>query len=269
MSGDFLQREAGLQNLKGYKKMKSKSEIVKTVKAEGVYCLPNLLSKNELDETRQDLGRACRDAGHEAYNAGERTRLSGEVLLKYPAIARVFSDPQILELCSSITEEPIPFLQEIVANRYIPPHPGIAPHSDEDFGELVPPFMRVTWALFLDDISAQSGALLYAPGTHWHHYLSKDDPEKKSPTQEQIRTANYVPIELMAGTLILRAPEVWHAVAPIHHLRRYITGSYSSRNRVSSWLGKDIARLRAQRQKVKKEDIPEGLRNVFYSEAAP
>ena len=141
--------------------------IVDSVRSEGVCLVPGLLTQEELEEARNDLTRACEDAGKGEITPGERTRVSGPWLMKYPGLARVYGHPRTIELSALITEEPMPFLQEIVANRYIPPHPGVPPHLDEDFGELIPPLMRVTWALFLDDISPESGSLTYVPGTHW------------------------------------------------------------------------------------------------------
>ena len=196
--------------------------------------------------------------------AGQRTRLAGAHLLNYPAIAAVFGHPDILKLSATLTGEPEPFLQEIVSNRYIPPHEGIKPHLDEDFGELVPPFMRITWALFLDDISADSGALLISPGTHLRNYRSDAEPAKKSPTVEEVQGAPYEPIELKAGTLIVRASDVWHGVAPIRHLRRYITGSHTSRTRISNWMKEDLARIKKERSVVDPSTIPVILHPSFY-----
>ncbi|MDP6506280.1 MAG: phytanoyl-CoA dioxygenase family protein [Planctomycetota bacterium] len=248
--------------------MTSKGEIIETVREKGLCCLPDFLTPSEIEETRQDFTRAFTDAGHENQQPGVRARLSGEHLLKYPCLARVYGHPRILELASRITEEPQPYLQEIVVNRYLPPHPGVGKHLDEDFNELIPPFMRVTWALFLDDISAESGALTYAPGTHWNNYLDENIPGKKSPTNEEVAGAEYIPAELRAGTLILRASDVWHAVRPIHHLRRYITGSHCSRTRVSNWLKENVQKQHSRRRNIPIEEIPESVRaNFFWDEA--
>jgi hypothetical protein len=184
-------------------------------------------------------------------------------LLKYPGLARVYGHPRTIELSALITEEPKPFLQEIVANRYIPPHPGVPPHLDEDFGELIPPLMRVTWALFLDDISPESGSLTYVPGTHWNNYIDRQEPDKATPAKEEVQRAEYIPISLKAGTLVLRAADVWHAVRPIHHLRRYITGSFSSRSRTSQWLKADMTRQLAERRTIPSEEIPAAIRPYF------
>jgi hypothetical protein len=237
--------------------------IVEAVRSEGVCLVPGLLSAEELEEARRDLTCACEETGKGGIEPGERTRVSGPSLLKYPGLARVYGHPRIIELSALITEEPKPFLQEIVANRYIPPHAGVSPHLDEDFGELVPPLMRVTWALFLDDISPESGALTYVPGTHWRNYLDRQKPEKATPTKEEVQQAEYIPLGLQAGTLILRAADVWHAVRPIHHLRRYITGSYSSRSRTSQWLEENMARQIKERKTIPIEEIPAAIRAYF------
>ena len=238
-------------------------EIINTIRCEGVCLIPGLLSDTELEEARQDLTRAYAEAGKEVVDPGDRTRLSGPHLLNYPGLARVFGHPRIIELSARVTGEEQLFLQEIVANRYTPPHPGVHPHLDEDFGELVPPFMRVTWALFLDNISAESGALTYVPGTHWNNFIDDRNPDKPTPTKEEVQEAEYVPIELEAGTLILRASDVWHAVRPIYHLRRYITGSFSRRSLTSRWLDDNLARQVKERKKIAIENIPEGIRPYF------
>ncbi len=237
--------------------------IVDSVRSEGVCLVPGLLTQEELEEARNDLTRACEDAGKGEITPGERTRVSGPWLMKYPGLARVYGHPRTIELSALITEEPMPFLQEIVANRYIPPHPGVPPHLDEDFGELIPPLMRVTWALFLDDISPESGSLTYVPGTHWNNYIDPQEHDKATPTKKEVQQAEYIPITLTAGTLVLRAADVWHAVRPIHHLRRYITGSFSSRSRISQWLKADMARQLEDRRTIPSEDIPAAIRPYF------
>jgi len=237
--------------------------ILETVRREGACLVNGLLTDDELEQAGQDLYRAFEAAGKGRIVPGERSRLSGPWLLKYPGLARVYGHPRIIELSALITEEPLPFLQEIVANRYIPPHPGVSPHLDEDFGELVPPLMRVTWALFLDDISPESGALTYVPGTHWRNYIDVEFPEKTSPGKEEVQRSEYIPIGLKAGTLILRAADVWHAVRPIHHLRRYITGSYSRRSRTSQWLKENMSSQIEKRKQNPLEEIPAGIRPHF------
>lgn len=89
-------------------------------------------------------------------------------------------------------------------------------------------FSEVATQVFLDDISTGSGAVLYASGSHRLHFESDDDPGRKSPSREEIEAGEYVPAEVEAGSVIFRIPQVWHAVDPIHRLRRYVTGSYAA-----------------------------------------
>ena len=225
----------------------STDEIVARVREVGACCIPDFLSASELEEAREALDRACAELGHGDQKAGERARLDGQHLMGYPGLARIFDHPRIIELSAILTAEPDPFLQETVANRYLPPVAALTAHVDENFG-LVPPFMRVTWALFLDDIFADSGALQIVPGSHLLNYIDEIDPDKQPPTDEDVLNAEYVPIELKAGALILRASDLWHSVAPIHHLRRYVTGSYISRTRLSPWFKADLERQIAEQE---------------------
>jgi hypothetical protein len=227
--------------------MMSDEQIVDRVRKEGACCIPDFLTEAELAEARTDLDQACTDMGHGDQQPETRARLGDRSLLNYPGLARIYDHPRTIKLSAILTEDADPFLQEMVANRFYPPFDVMQPHLDEDFG-LVPPFMRVTWALFLDDISAESGALQYAPGTHWRNYVDENDPDKLRPTQAEIQAADYVPIELSAGALILRASDVWHCVKPIHHLRRYVTGSYISRTRMTPWFKENVEKQIAERR---------------------
>jgi len=235
--------------------------IVKTVREEGAHCIPDFINEAELAEVRDALACALAETGHAEEIPGERSRLSGIELLRYPGLARVFYSSRIKAICTAILEEPEPFLIEIIANRYIPPHAGMHAHLDAPVDEPVPAFSRVTWALFLDDISADSGALLYAPGTHLDNFEDTDTPPL---TEQRIRDAAYVPIELSAGTLIVRSTDVWHAVAPIHHRRRYVTESYYSVSRQNPRMRADVAAERAKRCDVDRETIPVEMRPNFF-----
>ncbi|MCJ8332287.1 MAG: phytanoyl-CoA dioxygenase family protein [Lentisphaeria bacterium] len=226
--------------------MPTKEDIINTVKETGACCIPDFLSESELQEAREDLDKACADMGFGDQKSGERARLDSPDLLSYPGIERIFNHPETKELAAMFTGDEDPFVQEVVANRYYPPFPPLDPHMDENFG-LVPPFMRLTWALFLDDTTAESGALCYVPGSHLRNYVDDAEADKQPPTDDEVEHADYVPIPLTAGTLVLRASDVWHSVKPINHLRRYLTGSYISRTRLTPWFKKDIERIITER----------------------
>ena len=117
-------------------------------------------------------------------------------------------------------------------------------------------------AVFLDDIWEESGALTYVPGSHKLHYEVPGNPGYESPSTEDINVDGYVPAELKAGSVLFRVPEVWHAVNPIHHLRRYVTASYSIRGRVSGLMEQKIAETMKERRE-SEEPVPEDVREYW------
>ena len=123
-------------------------------------------------------------------------------------------------------------------------------------------------AVFLDDIDETSGALTYVPGSHLLHYESSDDRDRKPPTQEDIDAGAYVPTKLKAGDCVFRVPEVWHAVIPIHRLRRYVTASYAVRRQVSATMGERVKKEAERREQIGMDDIPERLRPHWSWEPA-
>ena len=139
-------------------------------------------------------------------------------------------------------------------NRYRPFHPGVGRHTDGKPGELSPPFSIVSTQVFLDDIEIDSGALTYAPGSHILHYESATD--HRPPTKEKIDVGNYVAEELKAGSVIFRLPEVWHAVNPIHRLRRYVTGTYTSRDRLSASMTEQVNHVVERQKQIPIDTIP-------------
>jgi hypothetical protein len=157
-----------------------------------------------------------------------------------------------------------PFLFESVANCYTAGHSGVVAHFDwEDFDAPIPPFSSITWVVFLDDNRASTGALTYVPGSHWRHFEDETGAPGERRIREQMKAAEYTPIELTAGSLLVRVTEVWHAVTPVTCLRRYITGSYIRRSRVSVEMQrKRDAEIQKRRQRNIK--VPAALENYYY-----
>ena len=120
-------------------------------------------------------------------------------------------------------------------------------------------------AVFLDDVDEESGALTYVPGTHLLHY--DDDPCRRPPTQSDIDAGIYVPVTPKAGDVVFRVPEVWHAVIPIHRLRRYVTASYTIRGRLSGKMQQRAASAIEQRKEIPLESVPQDLRPYWMAEA--
>lgn len=242
--------------------------IVDQARRDGIAVLPDVLSEQELQPVRREFDQAHLDLGKGPGTPGVRDGLSGDALLAYPHLAAVYSHPRIIAAVCAILQVDDPWAWVIKTNRYTPEHEGVKKHSDGFVGEWAPPFTRQSMALFLDDIDEQSGALTYVPGSHLRHFSDDDDEQRDPVIQEQVDSAQYIPATLRAGSVILRVPEVWHAVNPIHRLRRYITASYMIRGRLSPEMAKRTVAERERRAGLESLDhVPERLRPLYQVDA--
>ena len=238
-------------------------KIIATARSNGIAVLPGLFDNDELEEIRQHFDQAYLDHGKGSGEPGTRDSISGETLLRYPALSNLFIHPRILRIVSAILDECNPWLWQLKTNRYTPEHPGVRKHTDGFPDEISPPFTRQAMAVFLDDISSDSGALTYVPGTHKLHYQDPAEPARRAPSKTAIEAGDYIAAELKAGSVLFRVPEVWHAVVPIHRLRRYVTGSYAVRGRVSPVMSEKIKAVNANRAKVPQREIPAEFRTIL------
>ena len=216
-------------------------KVVESARTTGIGILPNLLSEEELHRVRSAFDEAYRITGMDITKPGFKNAVSGTFLLRFPAIAQLFVHPRIWRIVSDIMNAG-PWLAGYGSNFCTPPHPGMKPHDDGFYGWLRSPFDALLTATFLDDISVESGAFTYAPGTHLFYYQGKETdtqklenwkkltPEQKKLSEEEfdkrISAADYVPVELTAGSVLFQLSETWHAVNPIYHLRRRVTSFY-------------------------------------------
>jgi hypothetical protein len=234
--------------------------LIETIRRDGIGVLRNVLTNDEVSAVRAEFDQAYLDEGLGTGLPGDRDKLAMEPLLKYPALAALYSHPRIMAVISTMLSEPVPWVWQVLTNRYTPEHIGVRKHTDGFLGELSPSFGRQSMAIFLDDVDETSGALMYVPGTHLRHYASADDPNRQLPTQEDIDAGYYVPATPKAGDVVFRVPEVWHSVIPIHRLRRYVTASYATRGQVSATM-EDRIRLEVERRSaMPTDDVPERLR---------
>jgi ectoine hydroxylase-related dioxygenase (phytanoyl-CoA dioxygenase family) len=238
-------------------------KVVAMARAAGIAILPDLLDADELAEIRRQFDQAYLDTGKGPGKPGTRDSISGEALLRYPALANLFIHPRILDIVAAILSDDNPWLWQLKTNRYTPEHPGVRKHTDGFPGEISPPFTRQAMAVFLDDISVDSGALTYVRGTHALHYEDPAVPSRQAPSKENIELGEYIPAELKAGSVLFRVPEVWHAVIPIHHLRRYVTGSYATRGEVSVMMAEKIRGVSEKRASVPAVEIPAEFRKIL------
>jgi ectoine hydroxylase-related dioxygenase (phytanoyl-CoA dioxygenase family) len=238
-------------------------QLVDTLRRDGIAVLPDLLSADEVAAVRAEFDRSCLDAGKGLGDPGVRDGVSGDALLAYPSLAALFWHPRILSVVTAMLEQPTPWVWVLKTNRYTPDHDGVRRHTDGFLGELSPPFSRQAMAVFLDDIDVDSGALTYVPGSHRLHFEDAGEPQRQPPTQEQIDAGDYVPASLKAGSVLFRVPEVWHAVNPIHRLRRYVTASYMSRGGVSVEMERRAAKERQRRRDEGNSHVPRDLRTYY------
>ena len=236
--------------------------VVATAKRDGIAVLSTLLTASELEPIRTEFDQLHLDMGKGPGTPGVRDSISGDAVLAYPHLVALYSHPRIIAVAQAILQEPVPWAWQIKTNRYTPEHVGVRRHTDGVVGELSPPFPRLSMAVFLDDIDAVSGALTYVPGSHLWHFAAADQPDKQSPTQEQIDTGDYIPVALRAGDVVIRVPEVWHAVIPIHHMRRYVTASYMTRGELSAQMTERIVAER-ERRVGSLDHVPEDLRPYY------
>jgi hypothetical protein len=77
--------------------------------------------------------------------------------------------------------------------------------------------------------------LEYVPGSHLRQMLQSDGsapaetplPGGRCPEiDEAYARGDFKAVVLKAGSVVFRVPCVWHAVRPVHRLRRYVTGRY-------------------------------------------
>lgn len=239
-------------------------DLLNTIRKDGIGVMHGLLSSEEIEIIRKEFDQLHLDLGKGPGEPGVRDSMSGEELLAYPNLAALYSHPRIMGIVSAMLNEPTPWVWVVKTNRYTPEHIGVRKHTDGFLGELAPPFTRQAMAVFLDDIDETSGALTYVPGTHILHYESGHDPNRKPPTQDDIDAGDYLPVSLKAGSVVFRVPEVWHAVNPIHRLRRYVTASYAVRGSVSKTMDERANKALAARAQIDMNCVPERLR-PYYS----
>lgn len=237
--------------------------VVDTVRRDGIAVLPDLLGSDELAPLRAEFDQAYLDAGKGPGTPGVRDSLSGDVMLTCPRMARLFSHPRLVAVIAEILGEVAPWAWQLKTNRYTPEHEGVGRHTDGVLGELAPPFTRQSMAVFLDDIDETSGALTYVPGSHLRHFADPAHADRTAPTQQDIDAGTYVPTSLGAGSVVLRVPEVWHAVIPIHRMRRYVTGSYMIRSQLSPAMSERVIPERERRAAASLDHVPEHLHPYY------
>ena len=239
--------------------------IVETAMEKGIAILPDFLDGTELEQLRGQFEQAYLDAGLGPAAPNQRLKLRGPVLLTYPAMARCFTHPRILAIVSAVTKESRPWIRQLVTNRYTAGYPGVPNHSDNNDGNPSPPFSRQAAAVFLDDISPETGALTYVPGTHRLSFSDRAPTGNRvpHPGRDRRRRLHSPGGEGRAGSVVFRVPEVWHGVNPIHRLRRYIAATYVTRAPVDPQMQSIIAREMEERTEENLAPVAEEYREYL------
>jgi len=77
-------------------------EVVAMARADGIAILSDLFATDELTEIRRQFDQVYLDTGKGPGEPGTRDSISGEALLRYPALANLFIHPRILGIVSAI-----------------------------------------------------------------------------------------------------------------------------------------------------------------------
>ena len=210
--------------------------VIAAIRREGVGILP-LLTPEELAAARADLDRIYVDS----YGWADEDHPKGRALFdpppalvaSLPGISRLFTHPRVIRILQVVMGEPAtpPFLQAMRTDRSLAGNGGMAPHQDGGTKPAIP-YEKMATMWFLDDIDEGSGALEYCPGSHLKNFLGAEDPPLANRTKaidEAYARGDFVPVVLKAGSIVFRVPCVWHAVRPVHRLRRKVGGRYFTR----------------------------------------
>ena len=126
--------------------------VVETVRKNGIGTLQGVLSQDEVEAVRAEFDQAYLDLGKGPGTPGVRDRISGEQLLAYPTLSALYSHPRIMGIVSAMLNEPVPWVWQIITNRYMPEHTEVRKHTDGFPGEVSPPFTRQALAVFLESV---------------------------------------------------------------------------------------------------------------------
>lgn len=149
------------------------AEVVSLLKAQGAVIVENVLSRDELDLLRSELGPWFERAYHgEGQFFGRGTKRFSAILAKAPSTTHLAIHPLVLEVMEqTLKAEPARCSTiELNLSQAIGIEPGEPPqflHRDEDLWPFAHDFEIMANALWmLDDFTPQNGATRLIPGSH-------------------------------------------------------------------------------------------------------
>ena len=211
--------------------------VIAAIRREGVGVLP-LLTPEELAAARADIDAIYLDSYGWADEDHPKERALFDpppaLVASFPGISRLFTHPRVIRILQAVMGKPAvpPFLQAMRIDRCLAGYGGMAPHQDGGTKPAIP-YEKMATMWFLDDIDEGSGSLEYCPGSHLKNFLGAEEAPPLANRTKEIDEAyargDFVPVVLKAGSIVFRVPCVWHAVRPVHRLRRKVGGRYFTR----------------------------------------
>ena len=199
---------------------------------QGFVVLPRLVPETVVSAAREEYIRHTDDAPRTAGDIGTPVivmwhHVEGGFkrylsLPQAPAIHALITRPEILGHVRDICGGPVRLLETIVFNK--PPEKGgsLAWHQDASFyplkgGKLVSALIP------FDPMSAENGAVSFAPGSHTSKLMSaidlhsgqrRADDTRATPVHPADRGYDVVTPDLVPGDVTLFHSQVWHGSAP-------------------------------------------------------
>ncbi len=210
--------------------------VIAAIRSEGVGVL-QLLTPEELAAARADIDAIYLDSYGWADEDHPKERALFDpppaLVASFPGISRLFTHPRVIRILQAVMGKPAvpPFLQAMRIDRSLAGYGGMAPHQDGGTKPAIT-YERMETACFLDDTDEESGAFEYCLGSHLKNFLGAENPPLANRTKaidEAYASGDFVPVVLKAGSMVFRVPSVWHAVRPVHRLRRKVGSRYFTR----------------------------------------
>ena len=218
--------------------------VVAALRRDGAAVLRNLLTPEELTVARRDQEATNRDAfenpeavpfrGRVGVDPGQpatNTGLNGYHMGLRPGLARCYGHPRLVAVARAALQQE-PYLHMTGISRYTAGFAGLPAHFDVPALEFIQPWTRVAMHVFLDDIGEDSGAFEFLPTSHRLHFADDEGqpdqhiagkgstaPAKGAEVAAHAAGA-FSTVTLSAGSVLLWHSAVWHAVRPVHRLRR-------------------------------------------------
>lgn len=199
-------------------KTKTESEIIDTLRSEGIVVLHNAYYGLEaiVEETKLLL----QNEGNDEYKFGTAAQLNelGKIQSQYPRIYRFFNQDWMKEVSLGYTGPSHHYFQEIMASHDYRSDRGVERNGQLHYDRR----WALKFFLYLSDVTKDSGAFYYVPGSHKQGEWYRKNEWSQGKAYKNIRNRliedfgyninnfNLVPVEAKAGTLIIFDTDTYH-----------------------------------------------------------